>query len=196
MIKVGLTGGIGTGKSIVAKAFAELGVPIYSADAEAKKAYGHPEILNSIKDTFGEKVFENGVLSFKELAHMVFTDKTKLQLLDSIIHPFVMRDFEKWTRNFITAPYIIMESAILFETSFHRLFDKIITVSAPVELCIERVMKRDGASREHVIQRMSSQLPDEQKTIKADFVIKNDGKSLLLPQILVVHEQLLKMPGI
>lgn len=192
MIKVGLTGGIGTGKSVIARAFAELQVPVYSGDKGAKKAYADKNVLERIKRSFGEDVFQNGTVNFKSIAAIVFNDKARLLELNAIIHPFLFKDFNAWADNYEHVPYIIMEAAILYETKYHQLFDKIITVSAPEELCIERVTKRDGYSREEVQNRIRSQVPDQIKATRADFVILNDGKSLVLPQVLDIHKKLLK----
>jgi len=191
MIKVGLTGGIGTGKTVVSRIFSELQIPVFSGDTEAKKAYADAAVLEKVRKSFGEEVFENGAVSYKKLAQIVFNDPAKLEELNSIIHPFLFSSFKKWMKEHKNAPYVIMEAAILYESSFHQLFDKIITVSAPEELCIERVTKRDGTSREEVIKRMQHQLADNIKTAKADFVIINDGVSMLLPQVFEVHRKLL-----
>jgi dephospho-CoA kinase len=193
MMKVGLTGGIGTGKSVAARIFSELQVPVYSADTEAKKAYADPAVLQKLKQSFGGEVFDNNTISLKKLAQVVFSDKVRLIELNSIIHPFLLNDFEKWLESLAEVPYIIMESAILYETSYYEMFDKMITVSAPVELCMERVMKRDGVSREEVQKRMQNQVADEIKTSKADFVIINDGNTMILPQVLEIHEKILQL---
>lgn len=193
MIKVGLTGGIGTGKTLVSRIFSELRIPVFYGDAEAKKAYANAAVLEKVRKSFGEEVFKNGVVSYKKLAQIVFNDKAKLEALNSIIHPFLFSNFEKWMEEQKNAPYVIMEAAILYESSFHPMFDKVITVSAPEELCIERVVKRDGTSREEVLKRLRNQLPDNIKTTKADFVIINDGVAMLLPQVLDVHRKLLNL---
>jgi len=193
MIKVGLTGGIGTGKTMVSRIFSELQIPVFYGDTEAKKAYADAAVLEKVRNSFGEEVFENGAVSYKKLAQIVFNDRAKLEELNSIIHPFLFSNFKQWMNEQKNAPYVIMEAAILYETSFHQLFDKIITVSAPEKLCIERVTKRDGTSREEVIKRMQHQFSDKIKTGKADFVIINDGVSLLLPQVLDVHRKLLQL---
>lgn len=191
MIRVGLTGGIGTGKTTVARIFSELQVPVYSADIEAKKAYSDATVLQKARQLFGDEVFEDNILNYKKLAQIVFNDKKKLSELNSLIHPFIISDFEKWAIGQKKAPYIIMEAAILFETSLHVLFDKIIAVTAPEELCIDRVMKRDGQEREDVIRRIDNQWPDAQKTARANFVVVNDGEQLLIPQLLAIHQAII-----
>lgn len=193
MIKVGLTGGIGTGKTLVSRIFSELEIPVFYGDSEAKKAYADAAVLEKVRKSFGEVVFENGAVSYKKLAQIVFNDKSKLEELNSIIHPFLFSNFKAWMKEQKNAPYVIMEAAILFESSFHTMFDKVITVSAPEELCVERVAKRDGTSRKEVLARMRNQLPDHIKTAKADFVIINDGEAMLLPQVLEVHRKLLNL---
>ncbi len=192
MIRVGLTGGIGTGKTVVARIFSELQVPVYFADTEAKKAYLDAAILQKARQLFGDEVFDDNILNYKNLARIVFNDKKKLSELNSLIHPFIISDFEKWAIGQKNAPYIIMEAAILFETSLHVLFDKIIAVTAPEELCIARVMKRDGISRGEVIRRLDNQLQNDIKVRQSDYIIINDGTRLLLPQVLGIHKKMLE----
>jgi dephospho-CoA kinase len=193
MIKVGLTGGIGTGKTMVSQIFSELQIPVFYGDTEAKKAYADNTILGKVKKCFGEEVFENDAVSYKKLAQIVFNDRAKLEELNSLIHPFLFSSFKQWMAEQKNAPYVIMEAAILYESSFHHLVDKIISVSASEEICIERVTKRDGTSGEEVRKRMQNQLADNFKTSKADYVIINDGVAMLLPQVIEVHRKLLQL---
>ncbi|HNW89949.1 MAG TPA: dephospho-CoA kinase [Bacteroidales bacterium] len=192
MIRVGLTGGIGTGKTVVARIFSELQVPVYFADTEAKKAYLDAAILQKARQLFGDEVLDDNILNYKNLARIVFNDKKKLSELNSLIHPFIISDFEKWAIGQKNASYIIMEAAILFETSLHVLFDKIIAVTAPEELCIDRVMKRDGISRAEVVRRSEKQIQNDIKATRSDYVIINDGTRLLLPQVLGIHKRILE----
>ncbi|HPS26022.1 MAG TPA: dephospho-CoA kinase [Bacteroidales bacterium] len=191
MIRLGLTGGIGTGKSMVAGIFSHLDIPIFYGDQEAKKAYADTEILVKVKQSFGNTVFENNRVNYKKLADMVFTQPEMLQKLNSIIHPFLIRQFEKWTEQQHRAPYVIMEAAILFEASLQHFFDVTVAVSAPRELCIERVMNRDCLQGADVIRRMDNQWPDDQKIALANFVVINDGEHLLIPQVLAIHKSVL-----
>jgi len=193
MIKAGLTGGIGTGKTIVARIFSGLGVPVYNADTEAKKAYSDAAILEEIKIKFGDDVFSEGKINLKNIAQLVFSDNTKLKLLNSIIHPFLWVNYEKWLKSFADSTYTIMESAILFETEYYKIFDKIITVTSPEEVCISRVMNRDHVDRGEVIMRMKNQLPNNIKSERSDFTIINDDLHLLIPQVIEIHKKMIEL---
>lgn len=189
MLKIGLTGGIGSGKTTVARIFETLGVPVYNADAEAKKLMNTDEVLKSaILKNFGTGTYKNGTLDRKYLATIVFNDDTKLELLNSLVHPVTIRDAADWIKRQNT-PYIIKEAALLFETGAMDMLDKVIGVFAPQELRIKRVMERDGVSREEVLKRMKLQLDDEIKMKRCDFVITNDEQSLIIPQVLKLHNQ-------
>jgi dephospho-CoA kinase len=170
---VGLTGGIGSGKTTVANYFHELGVPVYIADEHAKTVMQLPEIILKIKVVFGKSVFDNDVLNRKKLAEIVFNSSEKLKQLNAIIHPAVKKDFERWILDYKKNKFILYEAAILFESGRYINCDVIITVTAPLETRIERVTKRDNTSRELVLQRISSQWTDEQRIGKSDFVIEN-----------------------
>jgi dephospho-CoA kinase len=170
---IGLTGGIGSGKTTVANYFQELGVPVYIADDHAKVVMQLPEIISEIKAVFGESVFENGTLNRKKMAEIVFNSPEKLKQLNAIVHPAVKNDFEQWISNHKKNHFILYEAAILFESERYRDCDAIITVTAPLETRIERVIKRDNTSRELVLQRINSQWTDEQRIAKSDFVIDN-----------------------
>lgn len=192
MIRIGLTGGIGSGKSVVAMVFSHLGVPVYQADYEAKKLYEDQEILNKVTGLFGNKILnQNGQLDRAKLASVVFSNPVKLEQLNSLIHPLVEEHFIQWLGARASAPYIIHEAAILFESGLYKKFDKIITVTAPQELCIRRVMERDGVSEEQVLQRMRNQWDQDKKAENSNFVLVNDGRRLLLPQILEIHRAML-----
>jgi dephospho-CoA kinase len=193
MIKIGLTGGIGTGKTMVAAIFSALGIPVFFADQEAKKAYSDVQVLEKIKFLFGETVFDNQSINFIKLSNLIFSNKIELEKLNAIIHPFVLLRFENWIKENNSAPYVIMESAILFETGYNSMFDKIIAVSAPEEVCIERVMNRDGIERDMVLKRMSNQFSNEAKVKRADFSIQNIDNKLLTPLVVSIHNTLLKL---
>ncbi|HEX8270881.1 MAG TPA: dephospho-CoA kinase [Flavobacterium sp.] len=169
---IGLTGGIGSGKSTVAKYFSDLGVPVYIADDAAKDILEKKEFIEKITSVFGADVFENGQINRRTLASIVFNDQAKLQLLNSIVHPAVREDFNEWL-NQQHVPFVIKEAAILFETGSYTQCDAIITVTAPVEDRIKRLLLRDNISREEVLARMDKQWPDEKKVAMSNFVITN-----------------------
>lgn len=170
---IGLTGGIGSGKTTIANYFNALGVPVYIADEQARIISDSPEIIASIKTVFGEKVLERNNLNREKLARIVFEDADELQKLNAIIHPAVKKDFEEWVRKHSNFPFIIKESAILFESGSYKDCDLIICVVAPLETRIERVMKRDGIDRETILKRINNQWTDAEKVKKSDFVIHN-----------------------
>lgn len=170
---IGLTGGIGSGKTTIANYFHSLGIPIYIADDEARKLMQSPQILEAIKNTFGTSVFENEVLNREKLAKIVFNEPEKLEKLNGIVHPAVKNHFKDWLNQNKTIPFIIYEAAILFESGSYKNCDFIITVTAPVETRIQRVLDRDKTSRELILKRMAAQWTDQQRISKSDFVIEN-----------------------
>jgi dephospho-CoA kinase len=190
-IKVGITGGIGSGKSFVAKIFKTLGVPFYDADKEAKDLMVSSDLIrNGLVDAFGAEVyFYDGTLNRKWLSGQVFNNPEKLKLLNSIVHPVVIQDAVDWG-NAQTFSYSLKEAALLFESGSYKTLDYTILVVAPEELRIERVMKRDEVSREEVINRINKQMPEEEKLKLADFIIVNDGIQPLLPQLYKIHKEL------
>ncbi len=196
MIKVGITGGIGSGKTTVCKVFELLGVPVYYTDDEAKKILdSNKEVKFNIQNAFGSDVLNNeGEIDKKKLASTVFSNKEKLEKLNSIVHPAVRAHFENWSRFFLSQKYILKEAAILYESGAYKMVDKVIMVTAPLELRINRAMQRDKVTREQVEQRISKQLSDEEKIRRSLFVIHNDEKQLLIPQILDIHNQLTNEP--
>lgn len=170
---IGLTGGIGSGKTTIASHFMAAGIPVYIADDEARKIMQSAAIINEIKNVFGNAIFEKGILNREKLAQIVFSDPEKLKLLNAIIHPAVKKHFHDWILDHKNFPLIIYEAAILFESGSFKDCDKIITVTAPMESRIERVMKRDNTTREQVLKRINAQWTDDQRTTKSDFVIEN-----------------------
>ncbi|MCV9929123.1 dephospho-CoA kinase [Flavobacterium sp. LS1R49] len=170
---IGLTGGIGSGKTTIAGYFNEMGISVYIADDAAKKVMQSNEIVTAIKGVFGTEVFENNALNRAKLADIVFNDADKLALLNAIVHPAVKADFENWIFEHKVEPYIIYEAAILFESGRYKECDIIITVTAPLETRIERVMNRDKTTREHVLKRINMQWNDEQRIAKSDYIIPN-----------------------
>ncbi len=190
MIIVGLTGGIGSGKTIVCKVFEKLNIPIYSADIEAKKLMNSNfEIKSKLISEFGKNVYRNNSLNKKFLANIIFNNKKKLHFVNSVVHPIVKKHIKNWV-SMQTSNYVIIENAILFESGFDKIANKIITVTAPEELKIQRVIKRDDSTYEEVKSRINNQMPDEYKIKKSDFVIKNDNEQLILPQILKIHKEI------
>ncbi|OOV25878.1 dephospho-CoA kinase [Flavobacterium sp. LM5] len=172
---IGLTGGIGSGKTTVATIFKAHGLPVYIADEAGKEVMKDPSILLAIQKAFGQTVFENGVLDRKKLASLVFSDKDKLQQLNAIVHPAVARHFASWLENHQNFDYVIYESAILFESGGDTKCHAVITVVASESVRIQRVMLRDAASKEQILQRMKVQWTDEQRLEKSQFVINNDS---------------------
>lgn len=192
MIKVGLTGGIGSGKTTVARIFSVLGIPVFSADSEGKRIMESDVMLAAaIRTHFGDEMYdEQGRLDRAGLAAVVFQHDEKLQLLNSLVHPAVIRASDDWAEQ-QKSPYVIKESALLFETDAWKHCDIRLLISAPEEVRISRVMERDQVSREKVLRRMKYQLPDSTKIKMADKVILNDDKSLLIPQVLSFHEAMI-----
>lgn len=192
-LRIGLTGGIGSGKSMVSRIFELMGVPVYDADDAAKRLMNRDEELKkAIKENFGEEIYKEGRLDRKLLASIVFNDPRKLELLNSLVHPATIRDAESWVEK-QSAPYIIKEAAIMFESGVNKMMDYVVGVSAPEELRIERVMKRDGVSRKEVLRRMQRQMDEDKKMNLCDFILVNDEKQLLIPQVLELHQKLLKL---
>lgn len=170
---IGLTGGIGSGKTTIASHFMAAGIPVYIADDEARKIMQSAAIIDEIKNVFGNAIFEEGILNREKLAQIVFNDSDKLKLLNAIIHPAVKKHFRNWILDHENSPFIIYEAAILFESGSYKDCDKIITVTAPMESRIQRVIQRDNTSREQVLNRINAQWNDDQRAAKSDFVIEN-----------------------
>ena len=170
---IGLTGGIGSGKTTIANYFKSFGIPVYIADNEARKIMQSPEIISVIKNVFGDIVFENEKLNREKLAKIVFNDPEKLEKLNSIVHPAVKKHFEQWLLQHKNFSYVIYEAAILFESGSYKNCDLIITVTAPIESRIQRVVERDKTTRELVLKRINAQWTDEQRISKSDFIIEN-----------------------
>jgi len=191
MIKVGITGGIGSGKSTVCKVFRVLGIPVFEADSVAKKLLNNDlQIREQLIQLFGASVYlPDGTIDRKYLAGIVFSNSPLLGQLNSIVHPAVRKAFNEWylTQN---APYIIHEAAILFESGFYKMMDKTITVVTDENERIERVVKRDEITAELVRQRMKNQWSDEEKIKLADFVIGNNDRELIIPQIVEIDKKI------
>ena len=188
---IGLTGGIGSGKSTVLELFKNLGVKTYSADESAKKLVNtDPYLINLIKTSFGDNIYDNGHLNSKKLSKIVFEDTEKLKLLNSIIHPVVAKDFKLFL-NSNNEDYIVKEAAIIFETKSENNYDKIIFIQSPLEIRIERVINRDNISREEVMKRINNQLDENLIIDKCDYVIRNENKEDLEDKVLSIHLDLI-----
>lgn len=190
---IGLTGGIGSGKTTVAKIFSILGIPIYYADDRAKwLMINNIDLISKIKSNFGhESYFNDGSLNRVYLAEKVFTNLEQTQLINSLVHPAVRTDFEKWVNN-QNSPYVIKEAALLYETGSYKQLDKTINVSSPLKIRMARILIRDTHRTESQLNEIiDKQLPDEEKNKLADFVIKNAENKLLIPQVLEIHGELI-----
>jgi len=170
---IGLTGGIGSGKSTIARFFASLGVPVYIADEEAKKILYEPEVVAELQAAFGDGVLTNGTPDKAKLAALVFNDATKLQLLNGIIHPRVAEHFKEWVVQNNDKPFVIKEAAILFESGSYKDCDAVILVTAPQEERIKRVMQRDNVTREQVLERIANQWDEQKKAQLSNYIIDN-----------------------
>lgn len=196
MLKVGITGGIGSGKSTVCKIFETLGVPVFYADDAAKEVMNDDEDLkNNIQLTFGKETYTEGKLNRTVLAQIVFNDKSKLEKLNSFVHPATLKKYNDWEESHSSHRYCLHEAAILFEAGVAKRMDKVITVAAPEQLRIERIIKRDRITREEVATRMNNQWTEEQRNSKADYIIYNDENRLVIPQVLKIHNELLQIAG-
>ncbi len=192
MLKVGLTGGIGSGKSTVAKIFQTLGIPVFDADAVAKSImHTNGDVKAAVIKAFGETAYHDGHLNRKYIADIVFKDPFQLEILNSIVHPATMQAAEDWFQQ-QDAPYVIKEAALLFEAGSAAGLDIIIGVTAPQHVRIHRVMQRDGVGRQDVLTRIGRQIEDSIKMRLCDAVLVNDGIEAILPQVLSLHETLLK----
>ncbi len=169
--KIALTGGIGTGKTYLSRHFVEMGIPVFYADVEAKKIYQDADFVADLVRTFGDVLLPDGTVDLRKMGAMVFADEEKLQILNKMIHPRVMQMFEKWSM-LQSSQTVIMETAIVYEGNLTGYFDKIIVVDAPLELRIRRILQRDPhLTREDILQRMSRQMPQEEKCARADLVV-------------------------
>ncbi len=195
MQKIGITGSIGSGKSIVCKIFEQLGVPIYNADERAKiLMISNAEIIRKVKLLFGNESYtETGELNRKHISNIAFNNKNLLTQLNQTVHPIVFKDFENWilAKEQLKVKYIIKEAALMFETDSYKKLDKFIVVTAPMELRINRTMQRDSISKEQVISRMNNQLSQEEKLANADYEIINDEQISLIEQVYTLHQQFL-----
>lgn len=180
---IGLTGGIGSGKTTLATYMESLGIPVFIADDEAKKLMQTAAVLEAIQTSFGDAIFENGQLNRQQLAAIVFSKPEKLKQLNGIIHPAVKQQFSIWLGQYQSEPLVVYEAAILFESGSYQNCDSIITITAPLEDRIIRVMQRDSSSREQVLERINAQWTDDQRAAKSDYVIDNTNTQIAKQEI-------------
>lgn len=191
MIKVGLTGGIGSGKTLVSKIFVHLGVPVFNADNEAKSIINSDqELIQQLKNAFGD-IYIQDQLDRKKLASIIFKNKEALQTINSLVHPKVYARFLEWSAQQVQAKYVVQEAAILFESNVHKVLNLTINVHADEFIRIDRVIERDNTSSEEVKYRMKNQLSDQERMRLADYTIYNNGDRMLLPQVLDIHGKIL-----
>jgi len=196
MYKVGITGGIGSGKTTVCKVFEVLGIPIFYADTEAKNMMVEDKLLiEAIKSTFGEEsYFEEGKLNNKHIAGIVFNNEAELAKLNALVHPAVFRAFDRWEANVNpNAPYTLKEAALLFESGSYKICDTTILVTAPTDVKINRVMQRDNSTAEQVKARMDKQMSDDEKAKMANHFIMNDEAHSIIEQVLALHKEFLNL---
>lgn len=192
MVKVGITGGIGSGKSVVSRILEHLGYPVYISDDRAKDLMvTDPYIISSLKKTLGENAYINGVLNKECIASFLFASPDNAQIINAIIHPRVRADFEKWCGKHSDKKLVGLESAILFEAKFGDAVDKTVLVYAPEDLRISRAMLRDNVSEELILRRIRAQVSDEWKREQADYIIYNDNMKALLPQVFHLLDRIL-----
>lgn len=192
MLKIGLTGGIGSGKSIIAQLYSVLGAPVFNSDKEAATIVNTDKTaIGQIKVAFGDDIYKGALLDRKKLAKIVFTNASRLQELNNIVHPLVNRHYAKWLQQHSNKPYTIKEAAILFESGSYQDCDKVITVSAPLELRIRRVIMRDNVSRQDVEKRIHNQWSEEERIKHSDYIIYNDDTQLVIPQAIALHENII-----
>ncbi len=191
-LKIGITGGIGSGKSLVCKIFQILKIPVFEADREAKEILdSDPQTKEALGNLLGVHIFDtNGKVNRQQMAGIIFNDQELLQKVNGIIHPAVRRKFNEWHMA-QKAPYVIQEAAILFESGIYKLMDRNIVVTAPEELRINRVMERDGVTKEKVLERMKNQWPEKEKVALADYIIRNDESQSLIHQVLEINQKIM-----
>lgn len=188
MLRVGITGGIGSGKTTVCNIFKQLGIAVYNADSRVKEMYETDQkLVHSIAEKLGHDLLVNHKLDLQKLKQRVFSDAEKLGVLNSIVHPAVFDDYENWCNLHSKEKYTLKEAAIMFESGSYKHVHKIVGVLAPLEVKIARIKQRDGLSDEQIMDRMSKQLPQEELIKRCDYIIENDGEKSLIEQVLKLH---------
>lgn len=195
MLKIGITGNIGSGKTTICKLFELLSAPVFYADFYGKKVMAEDLVLvKAIRSTFGaEAYFADGSLNRKYISNIVFKNEAELEKLNALVHPAVFRAFDEWTIQFNTKNYVLKEAAVLFESGSDKQCDKTIVVAASLVVRVQRVMQRDQLTEAEVLRREEKQMPQQEKEAKADFVIYNDPQMMIIPQVLEIHRQLLQL---
>jgi len=195
MLKIGITGNIGSGKTTVCRIFEHLGIAVYYSDAKAKQFYQDAAVKQQIKTLFGENVFDvEQNIDTKKLAAIVFQNETELQKLNNLIHPLVINDFQNWCEQHKNQPFILFESAIIYQCGLAELFDKLIFIDAPTEMLLQRSAARDNIDSETIKQRLANQQNQQPKHPPADFIIHNDEKHSLIQEVIRIHTQLIQQP--
>jgi len=193
VIKLGVTGGIGSGKTSVCKVFSLLGIPVFSADEEAKEVMEvDAGIISKLNAIAGKDLYAGGTLDRAELAKLIFNNRFMLEEVNSVVHPAVFSKFHEWVKE-RQAPYVIMEAAILFESGGSKMVDRIVTVTAPVEERIARVISRSNIAKEKVMERIKNQTSDSDKIKQSDYIIDNSENKMIIPAILNIHNDILKL---
>ncbi len=195
LLKIGITGGIGSGKSTVCNIFHILGIPVFDADKEARKLYDELLVKEIIIREFGEDMYPNGTFDRKRMSDLVFQSPEKLKRLNALLHPLVQVQYDTWIQQQQQSPYAIKEAALLIESESYRQLDQLILVTCPLEKRIERVMKRDRVTNDDVQARISRQLPEDDKRAYCQYEIINDDTKLLIPQVLQIHHEFMHLCG-
>jgi dephospho-CoA kinase len=191
MYKIALTGNIGSGKTVVSNIFKILSVPIFNADLSAKIFLDSNEVKSVLLEKFGKEIIgKSNSIDKEKFANIIFNNSENLEFTNSVIHPLVLADFDNWCKDYSTQSYVIMESAIIFESQLEKLFDKTIVIYCPEEIRINRVSKRDEINEEKVISRIKNQMSDSEKNKLADFIIQNDDLNLVIPQVIEIDKKL------
>lgn len=193
--RLGVTGGIGSGKTTVCRIFRVLGVPVFVADDAAKQLMNSdPDIRKKINEIAGQDLYSGGNLNRMELARLIFNKPEMLKNVNKVVHPVVLRTFDEWAEK-AEEPYVIMEAAVLFESRGEAHVDRVVSISAPVEERIERVMGRSELSREQVLERINNQLEDDEREEQSYYVINNADNEMIIPEILKIHSDMLRFAG-
>lgn len=194
MLKLGITGGMGSGKSTACRLFELLGIPVYYADPRAKALMNEDvQLRKALIKTFGEEVYSaQQELNRAHLSSLVFNNPTKLKQLNALVHPAVAKDYERWHRQQKNVPYTLKEAALLFESGSYKKLDAVIVVNSPLELRITRTMQRDGSTREAILQRINNQLSDKERNQLGQYFLQNDEEHSLIEQVVKLHQQLLE----
>lgn len=192
-MRLGVTGGIGSGKTTACRLFGTLGIPVFVADTAARRLMeSSPQVMEAINRIAGRDLYQGGRLDRKGLADIIFGSPELLQQVNAVVHPALFVTFEEWADN-TGEPYVILEAAILFESGADTLVDRVATISVPEEERIARVMKRDGLSRDEVLRRMENQLDDREREARSHWVISNSDSDLMIPALLMIHEEMMAL---